>query len=64
MGGGDKPLRFVGGVALIERVIERVRPQVETLVLNANGDPARFAGFGLPIVPDGVPDYAGPLAGV
>ena len=64
MGGGDKALRFIGGVALLERVIERMRPQVETLVLNANGDPARFAGFGLPIVPDGVPDYAGPLAGV
>src|SRR5205814_4354097 len=64
MGGGDKALRVIGGVPLLERVIERMRPQVETLVLNANGDPARFASFGLPIVPDGVPDYAGPLAGV
>ena len=64
MGGGDKALRVIGGVPLLERVIERVRPQVETLVLNANGDPARFAGFGLPVVPDSVPDYAGPLAGV
>src|SRR5437762_12087563 len=43
---------------------QRMRPQVETLVLNANGDPARFASFGLPVVPDSVPDYAGPLAGV
>jgi molybdenum cofactor guanylyltransferase len=51
-------------VPLLERVIERMRPQVETLVLNANDDPARFAGFGLPVVPDSVPDYAGPLAGV
>jgi molybdopterin-guanine dinucleotide biosynthesis protein A len=64
MGGGDKGLRVIGGVPLIERVIERVRPQVETLVLNANGDPARFARFGLPVVPDSVPGYAGPLAGV
>ena len=64
MGGGDKALRVIGGVPLLERVIERVRPQVETLVLNANGDPARFAGFGLAVVPDSVPDYAGPLAGV
>jgi molybdenum cofactor guanylyltransferase len=54
----------VAGVALLERVIERMRPQVETLVLNANGDPARFATFGLPVVPDSVPDFAGPLAGV
>jgi molybdenum cofactor guanylyltransferase len=64
MGGGDKALRVIGGVLLLERVIERMRPQVETLVLNANGDPARFAGFGLPVVPDSVPDYAGPLAGL
>jgi molybdopterin-guanine dinucleotide biosynthesis protein A len=64
MGGGDKALRVIGGVPLLDRVIERMRPQVETLVLNANGDPARFASFGLPVVPDSVPDYAGPLAGV
>jgi molybdopterin-guanine dinucleotide biosynthesis protein A len=64
MGGGDKALRVIGGVPLLDRVIERIRPQVETLVLNANGDPARFVNFGLPIVPDSVPDYAGPLAGV
>jgi molybdopterin-guanine dinucleotide biosynthesis protein A len=64
MGGGDKALRLLAGIALLERVIERMRPQVETLVLNANGDPARFATFGLPVVPDSVPDFAGPLAGV
>src|ERR1700738_1431164 len=64
MGGGDKALRVIGGVPLLERVVEGMRPQVETLVLNANGDPARFASFGLPVVPDSVPDYAGPLAGV
>jgi molybdopterin-guanine dinucleotide biosynthesis protein A len=64
MGGGDKALRLLGGVSLLDRVIERVRPQVEALILNANGDPARFAGFGLPVAPDSVPDFAGPLAGV
>ena len=64
MGGGDKALRLLGGVSLLDRVIERIRPQVEALVLNANGDPGRFARFGLPVVPDSVPDFAGPLAGV
>jgi molybdenum cofactor guanylyltransferase len=64
MGGGDKALRLLGGVSLLDRVIERVRPQVAALLLNANGDPARFSRFGLPVVPDSVPDFAGPLAGV
>jgi molybdopterin-guanine dinucleotide biosynthesis protein A len=64
MGGGDKGLRVVGGKAILARVIERVQPQVDALVLNANGDPARFAAFGLPVVPDSIPDFAGPLAGV
>jgi molybdopterin-guanine dinucleotide biosynthesis protein A len=64
MGGGDKALRPLGGVSLLDRVIERLRPQVEALVLNANGDPGRFAGCGLPVVRDSVPDFAGPLAGV
>jgi molybdopterin-guanine dinucleotide biosynthesis protein A len=64
MGGGDKALRVIGGVPLLDRVIERMRPQVETLVVNANGDPARFARYGLPVVPDSVPGFAGPLAGV
>lgn len=64
MGGGDKALQPLGGRPLLDHVIERLRPQVATMVLNANGDPARFAGFGLPVVPDSVPDFAGPLAGV
>jgi molybdenum cofactor guanylyltransferase len=64
MGGGDKGLRPLDGISLLERVVERLRPQVAALVLNANGDPARFAEFGLPVVPDSVPDFAGPLAGV
>ena len=64
MGGGDKPLRLLGGTPLLHHVIARLRPQVSGLVLNANGDPARFASYGLPVVADSVPDYAGPLAGV
>ena len=64
MGGGDKTLRPLGGQLLLERVIERVRPQVAALLLNANGDPSRFAKFGLPVVADSIPDYAGPLAGI
>jgi len=64
MGGGDKALRLLGGIALLDRVIERLRPQVDALVLNANGDRARFARFALPTVADSVPGFAGPLAGV
>ena len=64
MGGGDKSLRMLGGISLLDRVIARLQPQVEAMVINANGDPARFAGFGLPVVADSVPDFAGPLAGV
>ena len=64
MGGGDKALRPLGGRPLLDHVIERLRPQVAAMLLNANGDPSRFAGFGLPVVPDSVPDFAGPLAGV
>jgi molybdopterin-guanine dinucleotide biosynthesis protein A len=64
MGGGDKPLRMIGGRKLLELVIERMRPQVAALVLNANGDPARFAAYGLPVIADSVADNPGPLAGV
>jgi molybdopterin-guanine dinucleotide biosynthesis protein A len=64
MGGGDKPLLELGGKPMLARVIERLAPQVERIILNANGDPARFAAYGLPIVPDTVPGFAGPLAGI
>jgi len=64
MGGGDKALRLLGGIALLDRVVERLRPQVDALVLNANGDHARFARFTLPVVADSIPGFAGPLAGV
>jgi len=64
MGGGDKTLRELGGRPLLAHVIERAAPQVDALVINANGDPARFEAFGLPVAPDVVEDFAGPLAGV
>lgn len=64
MGGGDKSLLNLGNRPLLDQVIERAAAQVDTLVLNANGDPTRFADYGLPVVADVVPDFAGPLAGV
>ncbi len=64
MGGGDKCLRLLGGRPLLDHVIERMRPQVAGLVLNANGDPRRFETFGLPVVADVVGGFAGPLAGI
>lgn len=64
MGGGDKGLLALGGRAILDRVIGCVRPQVARLVLNANGDPARFAAFGLPVVPDLAAGDFGPLVGV
>jgi molybdenum cofactor guanylyltransferase len=64
MGGGDKPLRTIGGRTILERVTRRLAPQCAALILNANGDPARFAFTGLPVVPDSVPGFAGPLAGI
>ena len=64
MGGGDKPMRQIGGRSILDRVIARLTPQCGELILNANGDPARFARFGLPVVPDTVEDFPGPLAGI
>ncbi|MCC8942703.1 molybdenum cofactor guanylyltransferase MobA [Bradyrhizobium sp. Arg68] len=64
MGGGDKPMRTIGGRTILERVIARLQPQCSELILNANGDPARFAAFGLPVIADTVADFPGPLAGI
>ena len=64
MGGGDKCLRPLGGRTILHHVVERAAPQVETLALSANGDPDRFAGYGLPVLADPIPDFAGPLAGI
>jgi len=64
MGGGDKALIHIGNETILARTLARFAPQVAGVVLNANGDPARFASFGLPVVADSVPDFAGPLAGI
>jgi molybdenum cofactor guanylyltransferase len=64
MGGGDKPMRQIAGRTILDRVIARLTPQCEELILNANGDPARFASFGLSVVADTVKNFPGPLAGI
>ena len=64
MGGGDKCLKLLGGVSLLARIIDIFRPQVHTLLLNANGDPERFSEFGLPVKADHFGEQEGPLAGI
>ena len=64
MGGGDKGLLSLGSASILGHVIDRLAPQVTALALNANGNPKRFAAFGLPVLPDASDDFAGPLAGV
>jgi len=64
MGGGDKPMREIGGRTMLDHVIARLSAQCDGLILNANGDPSRFAAFNLPVVADTVEGYPGPLAGV
>ena len=64
MGGGDKARIKIGGATILERVLERMGPQCSRVIINANGDPARFADTGLTVVADNVPDFAGPLAGI
>ncbi|MBV8747684.1 MAG: molybdenum cofactor guanylyltransferase MobA [Xanthobacteraceae bacterium] len=64
MGGGDKALIQIGGAAILDRVLAVLRGSGDPIILNANGDPARFARYGLPVIADSVPDFAGPLAGI
>lgn len=64
LGGGDKARRLVGGVPIVDRVIAVMRRQCDGLIINANGDLARFDAYGLPCIADAVPDQPGPLAGV
>lgn len=64
MGGGDKPLRQIGGQTILALVLQRVNTHGTPIVLNANADPIRFDGFGLPVVPDARGDFPGPLAGI
>jgi molybdenum cofactor guanylyltransferase len=64
MGGGDKAMIRIGGETILERTLARIAPQCAGMLINANGDPARFASFGLPVVADDVAGFAGPLAGI
>jgi molybdenum cofactor guanylyltransferase len=64
MGGGDKGLLPLAGKPMLGHVICRLQPQVGAVVINANGDPGRFAAFGLPVVADTIAGFVGPLAGV
>jgi len=64
MGGGDKARIKIGGASILQRVLACLVPQCRCLIINANGDAARFADTGLPVVADSVPDFAGPLAGI
>ncbi len=62
MGGGDKPLLSLGGRPLLARILDSLHPL--PIAISANGDPARFAAFGCPVLPDGPFQDQGPLAGV
>jgi molybdopterin-guanine dinucleotide biosynthesis protein A len=64
MGGGDKCLRLLAGRPIIARIVERLKPQVPGIVINANGDASRFAAYGLPVIADRIAGFAGPLAGI
>ena len=64
MGGGDKARIEIGGASILQRVLACLSPQCSRVIVNANGDAARFADTGLPVVADSVPDFAGPLAGI
>jgi molybdenum cofactor guanylyltransferase len=64
MGGGDKAFIRIGGATILERVLARLSPHCAGMIINANGDPARFAQTGLPVVPDSVAEFPGPLAGI
>jgi molybdopterin-guanine dinucleotide biosynthesis protein A len=64
MGGGDKPMRTIRGITILEHVVRRLSDQCDGLILNANGDPTRFDSFGLPVVEDNVTGNPGPLAGI
>ena len=64
MGGGDKGLLMLGETSILERVIDKVLPQVGSLAININGDSSRFPDYQLPIIPDSIKGYLGPLSGI
>ena len=64
MGGGDKGLLKLGEKSIIQRVIDKISPQVSSLAININGDISRFPNYELPIIPDSMKGYLGPLSGI
>ncbi len=64
MGGVDKGLQELRGRPLVAWVVERFGPQVDELLINANQNAERYAAFGHRVVPDRIPAFAGPLAGL
>lgn len=64
MGGVDKGLQDLQGRPMVQWVLERLRPQVDSVLINANRNLPRYAGFGFSVMPDVIPDFAGPLAGL
>jgi molybdenum cofactor guanylyltransferase len=62
LGGGDKALLPLAGMTVLGRILARLG--AGRVAINANGDPGRFAGFGLPVLPDPIEGRPGPLAGV
>lgn len=64
MGGVDKGLQPLAGKPMVQHAVERFAPQVDELLINANQNAERYAAFGYPVVPDRIPDFAGPLAGL
>lgn len=64
MGGGDKCLLTLGGIPILQRILDRLTPQVASCALNANGPATRFADYNIAVIPDSINGFAGPLAGV
>jgi molybdopterin-guanine dinucleotide biosynthesis protein A len=64
MGGGTKPLLPLGSKPMLAHIVARVAPQVAVLAINANGDPSPYTFTSLPVIPDGLADFPGPLAGI
>lgn len=64
MGSVDKGLQLLNGQPLAQHVAGRLAPQVDELLINANQNGERYAAFGHRVVPDQIPDFAGPLAGL
>ena len=64
MGGGDKCLLPMNGKSLIAHVLAAVTPQTGDILINTNNDPAAYLKFGMPVLPDVIPGFQGPLAGL